>query len=168
MDAEGLKFELSQFDIIYCCEVIEHLLNPLKTLRLIHSLLKPGGSLILSTPNGLNFVGFKQAFLKKIRYNWISPYGTGQPELNIFNPISLRALLSACNFNIKQIRGSEFLDNLAILYPGSHAIGIIQFIPLLFPFFQKIKNGVVHLGKTRAFKYFGLEMFIHANPLKNY
>lgn len=166
MDAEELELDPNQFDIIYCCEVIEHLLDPKKTLRSIYSLLKPNGSLILSTPNGLNVVGFKQSVLKLFHYNWISPYGAGQPELHVFNPLSLRSLLSTCRFGVKEVRGAELLDNFAIFYPGNTAIGLMQFLPLLFPAFQKIKNGLVRLGKTRFFKYFGLELFIRAMPLK--
>ncbi len=167
MDAEKLDFEPNQFDIIYCCEVIEHLPSPVKALRLIHSLLKPTGSLILSTPNALNIVGFKQRFMKLFHHNWISPYGAGQPELHMFTPMSLRALLSTLGFEIKALRGAELLDNLAILYPSNIAIGITQFIPVLFSAPRKIKDGLIRLGKTRLFKYFGLEMFIQATPLKN-
>ena len=167
MDAEGLQFQSEQFDIIYCCEVIEHLINPLKTLRLMQSLLKPGGSLILSTPNGLNVVGFKQRFLKIFHYDWVSPYGTGQPELHIFTPMSVQMLFAASNFKIKCLRGAELLDNLAIFYPSNFAEGLVQFLPLLFPFFQKIKNCMVRLGQTPLLKNFGLEMFIHATPVKN-
>lgn len=165
MDAEELKFQSEQFDIIYCCEVIEHLITPLRTLRLMQSLLKPGGSLILSTPNGLNVVGFKQRFLKLFHYNWVSPYGTGQPELHMFTPMNIKMLLAASNFKIKCLRGAELLDNLSIFYPSNIAEGLVQFLPLLFPIFQKIKNCMVRLGKTPLFKNFGLEMFIHAIPI---
>ncbi len=160
MDAENLNFEKFQYDIIYCCEVIEHLPNPVKALQIMYKLLKPTGKLILSTPNVLNIVGFKYNLLKRFRYNWISPYGAGQPELHMFTPMSLRALLARCGFNISVIRGAELLDNLAILYPGAIATGLIQFLPLLFPAFQKIKNGLVRLAKTRFFYRFGLEMFV--------
>lgn len=164
IDAEELIFEENEFDIIFFCEVIEHLPNPGKTLRSIHRCLKPGGSLILSTPNGLTLVGFKQRFLKCFGINWTSPYGAGQPELYMFSPFTIKALLAKYGFEIKQLRGAELLDNLAILYPGTLATGLLQFLPLLFPFAQQFKNGFVSLGKTRIFKYLGLEMFIHAIP----
>jgi 2-polyprenyl-3-methyl-5-hydroxy-6-metoxy-1,4-benzoquinol methylase len=164
MDAENLEFKSNTFDIVYCCEVIEHLPSPKKALSAIKSVLKPDGVLLLSTPNGLNIAGFKQAFFKLFHYNWISPYGAGQPELHMYNPITLRNLLSNCGFRITSFRGSEYLDNLALLYPGNLAIGITQFLPLIVPFFQKIKSGIVGLGKSRFLKYFGLELFIRAIP----
>lgn len=40
-----------QFDTIICMEVIEHLENPRHTFRCFYSLLKPGGFLIVTTPN---------------------------------------------------------------------------------------------------------------------
>lgn len=166
-DVENLDFEPNQFDIIYCCEVIEHLPDPKKALRILNFVLKPNGSLILSTPNSLNTVGFKQKLLKIFGYNWISPYGAGQPELHAFTPMSIRSLLASCGFEIKALRGAELLDNLAILYPGNYATGLLQFLPLLFPSIQKIKNGLVRLGKTRLFRKFGLELFIRAIPRKN-
>ena len=167
MDAENLNLEPNQFDIIYCTEVIEHLPNPISVLQSMHSLLKPTGSLIMSTPNGLNIVGFKHSLLKLLHYDWTSPYGVGQPELRMFTPMALRSLLSTCGFELKTLRGAELLDNLAILYPGSLATGLLQFLPLLFPVIQRIKSELTRLEKTRFFKNFGLEMFIHACPFKN-
>ena len=41
----------SQFDAIICIEVIEHVINPVKTIALFHSLLRPGGCLYMTTPN---------------------------------------------------------------------------------------------------------------------
>jgi SAM-dependent methyltransferase len=39
-------------DVVLFCEMLEHLLmNPLATLREIHRVLKPGGTLVLTTPN---------------------------------------------------------------------------------------------------------------------
>lgn len=40
-----------KYQLITCIEVIEHVENPAQLLRSLHSLLLPGGTLILSTPN---------------------------------------------------------------------------------------------------------------------
>jgi len=42
------------FDAVICSEVIEHLENPRATFRNLNSLMKPGGKLLLTTPNQEN------------------------------------------------------------------------------------------------------------------
>ena len=45
-------FESDSFDVVLFCEVIEHLLmDPVVALREIKRVLRPGGSLVVSTPN---------------------------------------------------------------------------------------------------------------------
>lgn len=52
MDANRpLPFPDGQFDLIWCSEVIEHLERPDAALREFRRVLKPGGRLIITTPN---------------------------------------------------------------------------------------------------------------------
>jgi SAM-dependent methyltransferase len=52
IETEHLPFEDSTQDLVLFCEVIEHLRNhPLNAIEEIMRVLKPGGSLLLSTPN---------------------------------------------------------------------------------------------------------------------
>ena len=39
------------FDLVFCFETLEHIIHDYDALAAIHSWLKPGGKLILSTPN---------------------------------------------------------------------------------------------------------------------
>ena len=48
---DGLPFLGNSFDLIWCSEVIEHLINPAKTIEEFNRVLKPGGKMILTTPN---------------------------------------------------------------------------------------------------------------------
>ncbi|KKP89279.1 MAG: Two-component response regulator [Parcubacteria group bacterium GW2011_GWA2_36_10] len=48
---DGLPFVDNSFDLIWCSEVIEHLINPVKTIEEFERVLKPGGKMILTTPN---------------------------------------------------------------------------------------------------------------------
>ncbi|MEO1655987.1 MAG: class I SAM-dependent methyltransferase [Bacteroidota bacterium] len=41
-----------QFDVIFCTEVLEHLVEPKKALLAMQSLLNPSGALVLSVPDG--------------------------------------------------------------------------------------------------------------------
>ncbi len=48
---EGLPFETNTFDLIWCSEVIEHLENPKASIEEFKRVVKPGGKIIMTTPN---------------------------------------------------------------------------------------------------------------------
>ena len=52
LEKDPIPFEDEYFDMILFCEVFEHLSNPRITLKEINRVLKQGGTLILTTPNG--------------------------------------------------------------------------------------------------------------------
>jgi 2-polyprenyl-3-methyl-5-hydroxy-6-metoxy-1,4-benzoquinol methylase len=47
---EGAKYERGRFDAVVMLHVIEHLDDPAATVRTIHSVLRPGGILVVETP----------------------------------------------------------------------------------------------------------------------
>jgi 2-polyprenyl-3-methyl-5-hydroxy-6-metoxy-1,4-benzoquinol methylase len=59
-----LPFENSQFDVIICGDVLEHLVNPYKTLKLLKTYLKPNGVIIASIPNIREFKTMKKIFFQ--------------------------------------------------------------------------------------------------------
>ncbi len=52
-DASRLPFKYSVFDYALMTEVLEHLNSPTKALRECARILRPGGKLFVTTPNGL-------------------------------------------------------------------------------------------------------------------
>ncbi len=48
---QGLPADCGGYDLICCCEGLEHVGNPLLLLRDCHRALRPGGRLIVTTPN---------------------------------------------------------------------------------------------------------------------
>ncbi|MDZ4284114.1 MAG: class I SAM-dependent methyltransferase [Hydrogenophaga sp.] len=48
---EVLRHHPQAFDCIACSHVIEHVFDPVDMIRAMHSALKPGGHLLLATPN---------------------------------------------------------------------------------------------------------------------
>ncbi len=60
-------FELNSFDLIMLQDVIEHTTNPLAQLTAAHQLLKPGGWVLITTPN---VGGFWQKLLGRLWYHY--------------------------------------------------------------------------------------------------
>ncbi len=58
------------FDIVVSSEVIEHVLKQEEYMRNVIALLKPGGALVLTTPNGR----WKSHFYHGGRSSWAQPY----------------------------------------------------------------------------------------------
>jgi SAM-dependent methyltransferase len=48
---QRLPFEDGSFDLVWCSEVIEHLVDPAFSLAELRRVTKPGGLLVLTTPN---------------------------------------------------------------------------------------------------------------------
>ncbi len=109
MDVEnGLDFADDTFDLVFCSEVIEHLTAPEVLARESLRVLKPGGHLVLSTPNSafwlyrlLGLLGWTVAELQHPRH------------LQFFSRQSLRRLLLNAGFSPVE----EFGRNMYVLLP---------------------------------------------------
>lgn len=53
-DVDDLLEREKRFDLIACCETLEHTLDPIRLVKSMKELLAPGGFLLLTTP-GYNF-----------------------------------------------------------------------------------------------------------------
>jgi len=94
-----LPFADGSFDVVLCCEVIEHLLDVPAALRALHRVLRPGGLLFLSTPYhglaknlALAVFGFDRHF---------DPAG---PHIRFFTVRSLTKLLRQVGFRVERRR----------------------------------------------------------------
>lgn len=88
-------------DVVVAFEVIEHLFEPRRFLEQARRLLRPGGLLVLSCPNGQGFD--------------ITLLGAGSlavdPEhVNLFNPSALSMLVEACGFEVLEATTPGRLD----------------------------------------------------------
>jgi ubiquinone/menaquinone biosynthesis C-methylase UbiE len=54
----------STFDVVISCETVEHVADPVKALREVHRVLRPGGRLLLTTPNYLGPMGLFRGYLR--------------------------------------------------------------------------------------------------------
>jgi ubiquinone/menaquinone biosynthesis C-methylase UbiE len=61
-DAQDLPFADNSFDLVVCCETIEHLPDVQSGMREMYRVTRPGGKLFLTTPNYLNFMGLYELY----------------------------------------------------------------------------------------------------------
>ena len=54
VDAEGIPFEDSHFDVVWAGDIVEHVFDPIFLLEEISRVLKPTGKVLISTPNDMN------------------------------------------------------------------------------------------------------------------
>lgn len=75
-NAESTNFEVMNFDIVICSEVLEHVPAPERILKEIHRILRNGGIAIISTPNAKN----RLSKLKKFAPGWLRK-GWNKPQI---------------------------------------------------------------------------------------
>jgi SAM-dependent methyltransferase len=63
---ETLPFADASFDLVTCNMVLEHLPVPLNTFREMARVLAPGGTLLVHTPNTVNYLVFANIVAKKL------------------------------------------------------------------------------------------------------
>ncbi|MBH5322644.1 class I SAM-dependent methyltransferase [Aurantiacibacter sediminis] len=101
-DWRDAGFADASFDIITLFDVIEHLPDPLGELKALHRLLKPGGLLLLSTPDidGL-FPRASYPLAKKLDY-W--PHPEPPHHLFQFSQKTLAAMVEKAGFTVEGAR----------------------------------------------------------------
>lgn len=61
---QDIPLATGAFDTVISCETIEHVANPVQALREIHRVLRPGGHLLLTTPNYMGPMGLYRGYLR--------------------------------------------------------------------------------------------------------
>lgn len=91
---EDKFYKSNTFDVIVMNHLIEHVVDPTKLLHECYRILKPGGQLLIATPNAESWGH------KKYKSNW---RGLEPPRhINIFTPLSLFNLVQKAGYkNIK-------------------------------------------------------------------
>ncbi len=98
------RYERNFFDYVTMDQVIEHVSDPVATLQGIARVLKPGGVVVLSTPNA---DGWGAGIFRKRWINWHAPY-----HLHYFSKRSLAAAARQAGLSVEAVRtitSSEWL-----------------------------------------------------------
>ncbi|MEU7042560.1 class I SAM-dependent methyltransferase [Streptomyces varsoviensis] len=115
---EGLPFASGAADAVLFSEVIEHLVDPDGALAEIHRVLRPGGHLLLSTPNlaawynrALLLAGVQPVFSEvSLREIHGRPGSAVVGHLRLFTARALRGLLTARGFVTVELAGAPYHD----------------------------------------------------------
>lgn len=129
-----------QFDIIFAGDLIEHLVNPGLFLDACKKMLKPGGLLILTTPNTFNLFNITEKLTKS------------EPTVNpdhtfYFNKKVVKVLLDKCGFAVDAFHGVYKLD---MLHKESFKKKVLNFIyAALAKFTDKYIETMVVVAKVK-------------------
>jgi len=104
-DIASLQYQAKSFDIINMGDVLEHVSSPYDTLRTAFFLLKPGGAIVIATPNSNSGFALSTLFLSRITgFPWAhseAPY-----HLFEFAPKSILELLGKVGFSASEVMTS--------------------------------------------------------------
>jgi len=111
-----------EFDYVACLEGIEHLQDPYQFARECNRILKPGGRLILSTPNILNLASRLKYFLSGFYSLCVRPINefSHLPVFDHINPMTfyqVRYLLHSSGFQIRLVTTDLWRRSSAALLP---------------------------------------------------
>jgi len=135
---EGSGFPASSYDAVVMADVIEHLTEPRRTLQAIHRVLRPGGRLLLLTPD----VG--SALARVLGRRW---WGLLDDHYFYFSRQTLRRFLDDEGFAVERIAA------LGRVFPLSH------WIYKLAPYSRALHAALART--TRALRMDGLQISIN-------
>ncbi|MFI5679359.1 class I SAM-dependent methyltransferase [Streptomyces cellulosae] len=139
----GLPFATGCADAVLFSEVIEHLVDPDAALDEIRRVLRPGGHLMLSTPNlaawynrALLLAGVQPVFSEvSLRAIHGRPGKEVVGHLRLYTPRALREFVAAAGFEVVRLEGAPFhgvprplrpLDRLACARPSLASILLLH------------------------------------------
>lgn len=117
-DAERDRFPYADgsFATVLCCELVEHLpTDPMHMMSEIHRILRPGGHLVLTTPNVASLravAGILQGFHPMLFPAYIKPNPGGDPDprhAREYTPREMQTLFENSGFEVTLLDTGPFL-----------------------------------------------------------
>ena len=116
---EPLPFRDGSFDVVCAIQIIEHLSETDRFLKEVHRVLKPGGYLVISTPNLASFHNIFFLLLGRqpltatvsdeMKGDWKGlGTGVGPAHKRLFTISGLTKLLTYHKFKVEKVIGSSF------------------------------------------------------------
>ncbi len=132
--------DLGKFDVIIMADVIEHLIDPVSSLKKLKGLLNPKGTLLFSIPNMANVTTRIDLLLGRFEYK---DWGLlDRTHLHFYDAVEVERVLSAAGFQVSQTNNTVRTIPEPILKKELDRVGIA-----ITPKLMK------HLNTTEAFTY---------------
>jgi 2-polyprenyl-3-methyl-5-hydroxy-6-metoxy-1,4-benzoquinol methylase len=123
-------FPTSHFDLLLMGDVIEHLPDPLAVMKTIAGILKPGGFVIVSTPNIASLAG---------RMLQLKP----EEHLYYFSPVTITALLAKAGLEVVEIRSLDRYHNVTAMTHSTTFGGLFQVLGPVFRLAHRLFGDMV-------------------------
>lgn len=128
VEEDKFPFADDQFDVVFFCEIIEHLLmDPAGVIKEIKRILKPNAFLILSTPNVSRLDNVARLMLGTNIYDPYSAHGPYGRHNREYTRHDLYLLLSYLGFEISEMFTADVHEN----YVDAEKIDVRPYAPLL-------------------------------------
>ena len=145
IETEAVPFDVETFDAVLFNELFEHLrIDPVFTMREVFRVLRPGGVLLLSTPNLRSFRGIRNLVLRNQGHAVSAGVWEQYEKLE-----SLGHMGHVREYTTREV--AEFLNRIGfqvekVIYRGGHGKGIVglaeRWAPSLRPFFTLVGRKV--------------------------
>jgi SAM-dependent methyltransferase len=143
LEPPGLPVATGSVDVVIMSELIEHLVDTDAALEEVHRVLRPGGSLLLSTPNlaawynrGLLALGIQPVFSEvSLRGVFGRPGSQVAGHLHLFTRRALVEFVAAHGFDGVRVAGARYhdvprplrpLDRMFCLWPSAASILLLR------------------------------------------
>jgi 2-polyprenyl-3-methyl-5-hydroxy-6-metoxy-1,4-benzoquinol methylase len=123
-------FPRSHFEVVLMGDVIEHLPDPMATVRLVQTILKPGGLILISTPNIDSLAG---------RLLQIKP----EEHLYYFSPATMTILLDKAGLEVVQIGPLDRYHNVTAMTHSTTLGGLFGQLGAVFRLARRMFGDVV-------------------------
>lgn len=101
VETMDLPFEPGSFDVVLGGDVIEHLRDPVAALARLRPLLRPGGRLVVSTPNVANWA--IRLSLLAGRWRYTTRGILDRTHTHLFTRATLREAIEAAGYRVERI-----------------------------------------------------------------
>ncbi|KPV53524.1 hypothetical protein SE17_09165 [Kouleothrix aurantiaca] len=123
-------YTANSFDIVLMGDVIEHLRDPLALMRVVRNILKPGGAVIISTPDIAGWAG---------RLLQIKP----EEHLYYFSPATITTLLEKAGLDVVGVKCLDRYHNLTAMTHSTTLGGLFQKLSPVFALTHRIFGDMV-------------------------